>query len=231
MIEAEEERHEHEEDQCLYRIIRCAWKFDDGRQCAAQMQAKDRDEHRDYHLSLQGISTYVVAGTYVYTVPKKTTRLKVQLWGGGGGGGNFVGRKGGVGGGGAFVESIISVEPFDVLEVVVGGGGSRGLRGTEIQIKRKEFEVIGGVIRAGAGADDIEVIDATNGISLGGEPGQHIYLSCIVASVLHMCRCICYSFIFSCSCFSPYVYICARFTFTFVLFFMASSFFLYMPAL
>jgi hypothetical protein len=45
------------------------------------MMAKDRDEHRDYHLALQGISTYVVAGTYLYTVPKKITRLKVQLWG------------------------------------------------------------------------------------------------------------------------------------------------------
>ena len=177
MIEAEEERHEHEEDQCMYRIIRCAWRFDDGRQCAAQMQAKDRNEHRDYHLSLQGISTYLVAGTYVYNVPKKITRLKVQLWGGGGGGGHFLGRKGGFGGGGAFVESIISVEPFDVLEVVVGAGGSCGQHGTEIQIKRKEFEVIAGVIRAGSGADDVEVVEATNGVALGGEPGWFLSIS------------------------------------------------------
>ena len=37
LIEAEEERHIHEEDQCMNRVVRCIWKFDDGRQCAAQM--------------------------------------------------------------------------------------------------------------------------------------------------------------------------------------------------
>lgn len=121
----------------------------------------------------------MVAGTYVYNVPKKVTRLKVQLWGAGGGGGHFKGRKGGFGGGGAFVESIISVEPFDVLEVVVGAAGSKGQHGTEIEIKRKEFEVIGGVLRTG-GADDVEVIEATDGIALGGDPGHYHSLAFVL---------------------------------------------------
>ena len=55
--------------------------------------AKDREEHRDYHLALQGISTYLVAGTYIYNVPKRVNRLKIQVWGGGGGAGHFKNRK------------------------------------------------------------------------------------------------------------------------------------------
>lgn len=104
LIQAEDERLQHENEECELRIVRCTWQFEDGRICAAQMQANQREEHRDYHLTLQGMLTYCVPGTYLYKVPKKLTRLKVQLWGAGGGSGCFRGRQGGAGGGGAFVE-------------------------------------------------------------------------------------------------------------------------------
>lgn len=40
----------------LWLQVRCNWRFEDGKYCAAQMMAKDRDEHRDYHLGLLGES-------------------------------------------------------------------------------------------------------------------------------------------------------------------------------
>lgn len=106
LIQAEDERLQHENEECNLRTVRCTWQYEDGRICAAQMCAIEREEHRDYHLTLQGMITYTVPGTYLYKVPKKLTRLKVQLWGGGGGSGYFKGRQGGAGGGGAFVEVI-----------------------------------------------------------------------------------------------------------------------------
>ena len=30
LIQAEDERLEHEQEQCDYREVRCTWKFDDG---------------------------------------------------------------------------------------------------------------------------------------------------------------------------------------------------------
>ena len=75
LIQAEEERLEHETEQCELRLVRCSWKFEDGRMCAAQLKACDRPEHRDYHLNLLGVVTYQVPGTYIYKVPRKLTRL------------------------------------------------------------------------------------------------------------------------------------------------------------
>ena len=43
--------------------------------CAAQMMAKDREEHRDYHLTLMGVNTWTVAGTHLYRVPKVSTSI------------------------------------------------------------------------------------------------------------------------------------------------------------
>jgi len=83
LIEAEDELQMHETDQCEFRQVRCNWQFEDGNMCAAQMMAKDRTEHRDYHLVLLGVASYCVAGTYLYKVPKGITRLKVQAWGAG----------------------------------------------------------------------------------------------------------------------------------------------------
>lgn len=135
LIEAEDERFLHETETCDMRIVRCNWKMDDGSNCAAQMMAKDRDEHKEYHIQLLGIQTFKVPGTYLYTVPKKVRNLKVQLWGGGGGSGFFKDRQQGNGGGGALVEAIITVSPYDVLEIVVGTGGQGGQTGTLIEDK------------------------------------------------------------------------------------------------
>jgi hypothetical protein len=133
MIQSEDERMEHETEQCDLRMVRCNWQFPDGNMCAAQMRACDRQEHRDYHLLLVGVTTHTVAGTHLYKVPKRINKLKIQLWGAGGGSGNFLSRQGGNGGGGAFVEAIIDVEPYDVLEIVIGTGGCAGASGSEIE--------------------------------------------------------------------------------------------------
>jgi hypothetical protein len=118
-----------------------------------------------------GIHTYNVAGTYLYRVARNVTKLKVQVWGGGGGSGFFYQRRSGNGGGGCFVEAIINVQPFSVLEIVVGGGGCGGVRGTEIEavdINKLRQEV----------KTDKEkhsyhsvVIDSQSGVALGGMPG------------------------------------------------------------
>ena len=96
------------------------------------MVAKDRDAHRDMHIARLGVTQYIVAGTHLYTVPVNVDRLKVQIWGAGGGSGFFKERKGGTGGGGAFVEAILEVRPYDVLEIVVGSGGEEGKCGLPV---------------------------------------------------------------------------------------------------
>ena len=183
LIEAEDERLQHEQEECDYRIVRCNWCFDDGRVCAAQMKAIERTEHRDYHLSALGILNYSVPGTYVYKVPKNISRMKIQMWGAGGGSGYFYGRQGGHGGGGAFIEAIIDLEPFTVLEIVVGSGGKAGARGTEVEIM--ELNEMKRFVREAKEAEknlpreqrsdrvlpQMEVIDAQCGVTLGGSPG------------------------------------------------------------
>jgi hypothetical protein len=182
LIEAEDERLMHETEQCLMRMVRCNWKFDDGRMCASQLMAKDREEHRDYHLSLMGITTFKVPGTFMYRVPKKVTRLKIQCWGAGGGSGYFKGRQVSDGGGGAFVEVFIEVIPHDTLEIVIGSGGSAGVPGTDvaavdIDIMRKEMAVRRMremYAKEGEARDkpmDMDVIAASCGVALGGVPG------------------------------------------------------------
>ena len=174
LIEAEDDRLQHETEECDFRIVRCNWKYDDGRVCAAQMPAFNRDEHRDYHLLSLGQMSYRVPGTYLYTVPKKTYKIKIQAWGAGGGSGYFYDRSGGSGGGGAFVETIIAVEPYDVLEIVVGAGGGAGACGTDVELmdtdlqrKRAKERKEGLAVADEAG----EVISATCGTALGGRPG------------------------------------------------------------
>lgn len=163
LIEAEDERLMHETEECDYRVVRCTWQFDDGRVCAAQMPANERNDHREYHLLLLGITLYKVPGTYMYTIPKKTFKVKIQLWGGGGGSGYFFNRQGGSGGGGAFVEAMVAVQPYDILEIVVASGGGGGAAGTEVEIADINL--------MRQGITDTEVISGTCGQSLGGTPG------------------------------------------------------------
>ena len=54
LIEAEDDRLQHENEECNLRLVRCNFVFHDGRMCAAQMKACDRNEHRDYHITMQG---------------------------------------------------------------------------------------------------------------------------------------------------------------------------------
>jgi hypothetical protein len=155
------------------------------------MRACDRGEHRDYHLTLQGILTYTVAGTYIFKVPKNISRMKVQLWGAGGGSGYFLGRRGGPGGGGAFVEAIIDVEPFTVLELIVGSGGRAGVKGTELSAVdiheqrrrmalRREKEIHlpkGAKLEFDEDEENAMVVESACGVTLGGTPGG---MSCLM---------------------------------------------------
>lgn len=187
LIEAEDDRLQHEQEECDYRIVRCNWCYEDGRFCAAQMKANERTEHRDYHLEALGILNYSVPGVYIYKVPKTVQRMKVQLWGAGGGSGHFYGRQGGSGGGGAFIEAIIDLEPFTVLEITVGSGGGAGVRGTEIEttdlqeMKRQYHENIENEKnlpaeqRSRTLVPQVEVIDSQCGVTLGGSPGGTLY--------------------------------------------------------
>jgi hypothetical protein len=129
LLEAEDQRMYHEEEECEFRTVRCNWVYDDGKICAAQMKASERGAHRDYHLNHMGILTYCVPGVYNFKTQRKAITIKVQMWGAGGGSGYFYGRQGGNGGGGAFVEAIVDIEPYSVLELTVGSGGSAGIRG------------------------------------------------------------------------------------------------------
>ncbi len=56
-----------------------------------------------------GVTQWTTPGKYVYVVPKMTTEIMIEVWGGGGGGGQFNYVKGGNGGGGAFVQTVIQV--------------------------------------------------------------------------------------------------------------------------
>eukprot|EP01041_Mallomonas_annulata_P002379 gene2379-4623_t len=160
LLLAEDERLLHEQEECEYRMVRCTWTFENGAKCTAQVCAKDRDTHRDLHLTELGVSTYLVAGTYLFKVPYNCSRLKIQMWGAGGGSGLFLDRKGGAGGGGAYVEALVYVNPHDVLEVVVGGGGSAGVLGQAMKPMIQE-----------ASTGEVKIVDAIHGLAPGGEPG------------------------------------------------------------
>jgi hypothetical protein len=169
LIEAEDQRLEHEQEECELRLVRCTWKNSDGSYCAAQIRCCDREKHRTMHVEQMGIQTFGIAGTYLYKVPPRIHRLKMQVWGAGGGSGHFKLRSGGAGGGGAFVEVIMHVNPHDFLEVVVGAPGQAGVYGTEVEVVETTDYVTNRKVEA---ADrKFEVIEAKYGTALGGTPG------------------------------------------------------------
>jgi ankyrin repeat protein len=194
MIEAEDDRINHEDDECEFRRVQCSWKNQDGSYCAAQICATERNAHRDMHLEALGISTYCVPGMYKYKVPPKVFSLKLQLWGGGGGSGHFYKRRGGSGGGGSYVEVFIYVQPHETLDLIVAQGGQAGVHGTEIEViqtSRESAEVSEtkntlSVIAEQNGNDDgsvkktekvsqveseFQLVEQNYGVALGGEPG------------------------------------------------------------
>jgi hypothetical protein len=77
---------------------------------------------------------FTESGTF--TVPAGVTEITVETWGGGGAGGGSTGAGGGSarggagGGGGAYADSILTVEPGQELQVVVGVGGM-GISGAD----------------------------------------------------------------------------------------------------
>lgn len=85
-----------------------------------------------------------LSGSANFTVPMGVTSLTVKVVGGGGTGGKSrdvnYGGGGGGGGAGGYIDTTISVSPFDVLTVVVGAKGQQtleGANGGESYVKRK----------------------------------------------------------------------------------------------
>ena len=86
----------------------------------AMIRVGDRREHRAKFLRQLGLKVYRVAGQHSFRIPSHVKEVMVQVWGGGGGGGRAAGGRHGDGGGGGYVETILAVEPGDVLVCVVG---------------------------------------------------------------------------------------------------------------
>jgi len=82
---------------------------------------------------------FATNGTFNWTVPAGVSQITVEVWGGGGAGGgsnNYTdcqGAGGAGGGGGAYASSNLSVTPGQILQVVVGAGGTgvSGANGTD----------------------------------------------------------------------------------------------------
>jgi hypothetical protein len=82
---------------------------------------------------------FATNGTFNWTVPAGVSQIMIKAWGGGGAGGgsnNYIvcqGAGGAGGGGGAYASSNLSVTPGQILQVVVGAGGTgvSGANGTD----------------------------------------------------------------------------------------------------
>ncbi|CAM9192084.1 unnamed protein product, partial [Choristocarpus tenellus] len=154
MLQSEEERIEHEHELCPHRLLHCTWEG-----CEEMVRANDRKAHKQEHVLRTGISCFTVPGSYLYKVPHSCQYLKIQAWGAGGGSGHFHGGQCGEGGGGAFAEGLTYITPEDELEVIVGGGGSAGVYGSEVP---QGVDVMG---RA-----TFDLVDQS-GVAEGGWPG------------------------------------------------------------
>lgn len=158
VLEAEEERLEHEAEECELRAVKCA-------NCGELVRAKNRRAHRALHVMWNGVTHLGLPGTYKYEVPDSCCRLKVQVWGGGGGSGHT--KRGGEnsaghGGGAAYVEAIIHVIPGETLIVNVGEGGAAGVYGGTKAVP------VG--TKSTTGVQDFELED-DHGVAQGGIPG------------------------------------------------------------
>ncbi len=94
-----------------------------------------------------------------FIVPDGVTSIRVKMWGAGGGGGNPGSWSYGYpGGGGGYTESDISVNPGDILNVVVGAGGGNG-------VSKMKYVAYGG-----GGANCVPNQQSTNCV-FGGQGG------------------------------------------------------------
>ncbi|MDP3199749.1 MAG: T9SS type A sorting domain-containing protein [Algoriphagus sp.] len=79
-------------------------------------------------LIAQEVSVFEVSGSYTWEVPEGVNSIKVYAWGGGGGGGAAIyeNTRGGGGAGGSITVSTVSVQPGEVLQIIVGNRGVGG---------------------------------------------------------------------------------------------------------
>ena len=109
LIELETERMLHEIEECPERRMVCQFK-----NCDAKIKAKESIAHQKSHLYQDGLSTFRTAGVATFTVPPRTKKIKIQIWGAGGGSGHLRRQKAGAGGGGAFLQGTLFVTAGEV---------------------------------------------------------------------------------------------------------------------
>ncbi len=126
---------------------------------------------------LSNIIVYA-SGTTSFTVPAGVTSVLIEGWGGGG-----TGHLGSGGGGGAYAKKLVTVNPADVLSVVVGAGGAANVvadpspSGAASVVTNTTAAIE--IFRAGGGAgasgtDETRAAGGTSAetVSSPGEPGH-----------------------------------------------------------
>jgi hypothetical protein len=118
---------------------------------------------------------FTTSGTFNFTVPAGVTQITIEAWGGGGAGGGSTaivdceGSGGAGGGGGAYASSIRSVTPGQILQVVVGVGGTGvcGANGTAggPSFVGPDTNPVNAYVRAAGGSG------GTASIAVGSPPG------------------------------------------------------------
>ena len=128
LLELEEERLQHEFEECPHRMMDSGLPGRD-----IMIMAKDRNKYRTEWIEKEGVRAFTTPGEHIYQVGKQSRLIMVELWGAGGGSGALLKQRAGVGGAGAAVQCIVRVAPGEKLTVMVGQGGGAGVYGKLVQ--------------------------------------------------------------------------------------------------
>ncbi len=137
-------------------------------------------------LLAQTVTTFTTSGSF--TVPAGVTSITVEAWGGGGAGGSAVGTSsframGGGGGGGAYVTSVISVTPGQVINYTVAAATGLNTGTTPLDGASSTFESVtapggqGGIcVNAASGPGHIGGAGGAGGVGTtnGGAGGSSV---------------------------------------------------------
>jgi hypothetical protein len=116
---------------------------------------------------VDSVASFTAPGSYTYSVPAGVSSLEIVTTGGGGGGAGMHGTNPGQpGGAGAVVETMLSVTPGQVLQLVVGSGGGAGANGPG-----DSSSWTCGAGGGGGGASHVDAGTATQIIAGGGGGG------------------------------------------------------------
>ncbi len=105
----------------------------------------------------------------IFLVPVGVTNISVKVWGGGGGGGYVTTNGGGGGGGGGYSEGTVSVNPGEILNVIIGSGGAGGNIGSNGE--NSSFSTI--TAYGGQGGQGITGGSGGSGSTINGNNGSN----------------------------------------------------------